>query len=1175
MTGGAGNGQAMNVKGLVRLAVACGLAAGLTGAARTQESHVAARTPAAPPADIIKDNLDRAAATPEQILEDLNKDSGLMLEFKQVLARDAGINGQILEEADLSETAIAERLHVDPHSRILATALLRRYGYLVPRINPDSDLAAEHALALRERAQEIERAGERRSASAGPPQVEHTSSCDQQSSSTCAPSTVAPEKGGRFAGQPQSDQKRKTQPLLRATDGEVPNDSPVDAFSNDHELAAGSMPGAAQQTVLTSERQTNGELEIPRPPDPNIVEAAEDGVSTFRLSLSESPSTVSAVRHSTNSNSFAPGPSVSAGAPASALLEHGRTQVRAMTFEPVHIEHRPSPYADLPSLYDLYVQAAPSNRKMERFGLDVFRRGAANPDLLPMDLPVGPDYVVGPGDGLSVNVWGGVSQRLLRTVDREGRVLLPEVGAVLVSGRTLGEVQETVQSALRTQFRNVSADVSLLRLRTVRVYVVGEVALPGGYDLSSLSTPLNALFAAGGVTPIGSLRRLEHYRGKQLIEEVDAYDLLLHGIRGELRRLENGDSLRVPPLGPAVTVDGMVRRPATYELKREKNLGEVLDLAGGILPAAALRHIEVQRLQAHEKHTMLSLEIGETNDRDILRSALEKFSIQDGDEIHIFPIAPYNDDAVFLEGHVLRPGRYSYRDGMKLTDLVGSYRDLLPEPSGRYAEIIRIAAPDHRPVVESFDLAAALEHPEGAPKIYPLDTIRIFGRYDFEALPEILITGEVQSPGRYRTTGQQHLRDALYQAGGTTPDAWLDAGQIFRREADGTTRVFSANLRNALAGDPLDNILLEPRDRILIHRQPQSVDPPSVIVRGEVVRPGRYPLTANMRLSDLLRSAGGLLRSANAEAGDLNHYDGSHATPGNSNGAQARKVDLAASLGGENAEDIPLRDGDVLTVPQQTGWNYIGATVTIRGEVGRPGVYGIQPGERLSSLLRRSGGLLSSAYPEAAVFERASVREMQQQSRQELIQRLEQESVTFKTSVTTTGTEEASLQQSAMQQKDRMLQALRRAPVSGRLVIHLRQVRRGFAGSSDDIELCAGDSLQIPRQPGFVLVVGQVFNSNAITYTPRKNAGWYLSRAGGATPLANKKGIFILRASGEVTSGTGERWSGGVLAAAIGPGDTIIVPEKAVLGGGSTWKNVVAIAQIAQAAALAAAVAIP
>src|SRR5437879_11101532 len=221
----------------------------------------------------------------------------------------------------------------------------------------------------------------------------------------------------------------------------------------------------------------------------------------------------------------------------------------AAEFEPTRMDRRPNPYADAPSLYDLYVQANSPNRKMERFGLEVFRNGTADPDILPMDLPVGPDYVVGPGDSLSVNLWGGVSQRLLRTVDREGRLVLPEVGPVLVAGRTLGDVQQEVQSELRTQFRDVSADVSLLRLRTVRVYVVGDVAEPGAYDVSSLSTPLNALFAAGGVKPQGSLRALKHYRGKQLVEEVDAYDLLLHGVRSDMRRLENGDTLLVPSLG--------------------------------------------------------------------------------------------------------------------------------------------------------------------------------------------------------------------------------------------------------------------------------------------------------------------------------------------------------------------------------------------------------------------------------------------------------------------------------------------------------------------------------------------------------------------------------------------------------------------------------------------------
>src|SRR5260370_11421152 len=209
---------------------------------------------------------------------------------------------------------------------------------------------------------------------------------------------------------------------------------------------------------------------------------------------------------------------------------------------------------------------------------------------------------------------------------------------------------------------------------------------------------------------------------------------------------------------------------------------------------------------------------------------------------------------------------------MKLTDLISSYKDLLPEPSERYAEIIRIQGPDNRPVVESFNLAGALGLPESAPRLQALDTIRIFGRYDFEAAPEFMVFGEVRHPGSYRSSGQAHLRDAIYQAGGMTPDAWEESAQLFRAIPDGSTKVFSISLSEALAGDPLNNILIEPRDRILVHRQPERVNPPSVYVRGEVARPGRYPLTSNMQISDLVRSAGGLLRSANPEAGDRTHY---------------------------------------------------------------------------------------------------------------------------------------------------------------------------------------------------------------------------------------------------------------------------------------------------------------
>jgi len=789
-----------------------------------------------------------------------------------------------------------------------------------------------------------------------------------------------------------------------------------------------------------------------------------------------------------------------------------------------------------------------------------------------MDLPAGPSYVVGPGDGLSINLWGSVASRMYRVVDREGRLSLPEVGPLMVSGETMGAVQQKVQHALRTQFRDVSADVSLARLRTVRVYVVGEVKHPGAYDISSLSTPLNALLAAGGPSKDGSLRMVKHYRGKELVQNVDLYDLLLHGVRSDLKRLENGDTILVPPVGPEVKVEGMVRRPAIYELHGEKTLAQVLQLAGGILPTAALRHIEVQRVEAHEKRTMLSLNIRNPKGSAAINQQLESFAVHDGDVIRIFPIAPYNEDAVYLEGHVLRPGRYSYHPGMRLGDLISSYSDLLPQPARHYAEIIRLKPPDFSPVVESFDLASALANPKTSPKLDPLDTVRIFSRFDFHYAPVVTVDGDVRSPGTYHTSGVVRVRDAIYQAGGVSPDAYLNSAQLVRSLPDGRMKIMSINLREALNGDPLENVLLESRDRILVHRNPLKADPPSVYVEGQVVRPGRFPLTANLRVTDLVGLAGGLKRSADKQTADLTTYNTNGQDPGTS---KHQQINLQAALAGNETQNPVLKDGDVLTIKEIPAWKDIGASITIRGEVRHPGTYGVSPGERLSSVLERAGGFLPTAYPQAAVLERPEVRQLQEKSRDELIQQVEQNATNVKVSINESASDQAALQKAAMQQHQQVLAALRKAPISGRLVVHLDKNLRSFTHSLDDIQVRAGDTLFIPKRPDFVVITGQVYNSNAITYEPGRTAGWYLRRAGGVTGLGNKKAIFIVRANGSVVSGKGGMnswWQGDALSTRIGPGDTIVVPEKPI-GGSTLWKNLIQISQIASSSAIAAAVA--
>jgi polysaccharide export outer membrane protein len=1117
--------------------------------------------------ELARQNLSHVAASSVQIREVLVKDPGLLVELKRWVAKESADNGQIVEDSDLTDQAIFDRLDQDVEFRSVATRLLQRYGYLLPAPNPNSSYGKEQEYVLKERARRLVQIEEQENTQSLKPernnqeQSERLAACDPQRDRDCA----ASEPASRPSNRQRTSQPQDIEPFSLPEDlSPSPYLQPSPSPSSSGTLRTGlSLDGFGQEDqssaslfeLASSSKSWSG---IPS----DLQNPANAINSQWEGQISEG------IRSSYNSKAGSQDLTARSDIrepSGRSVWKRERPIQREEDVNPVKMVRPANPYSDIPSLYDMYVQAAAWQRPAERFGLDVFRNAMNQPDLVPMDLPVGPDYVVGSGDSLSIDLWGSVSQRLIRVVDREGRVSLPDTAPLLVSGRSLGDVQLDIQHALRSVFRDVSADVSVSRLRTVRVYVVGDVAQPGAYDISSLSTPLNALFAAGGVTPRGSLRQLRHFRGKQLIEQVDAYDLLLHGVRSDMQRLENGDSLLVPTIGPQVTVDGMVRRPAIYELSGEKSLAEVLQLAGGILPTAALRHIEVQRVDAHEKRTMLSLDVTGTNSPEIDKQ-LQAFDIQDGDQVHIFPIAAYNEDAIYLQGHVLRPGRYSYKQGMKLTDLISSYDDILPEPAPHYAEIVRLNPPDFHPSVESFDLAAALANPASAPSLEPLDTVRIFSRFDFEAPPQVWIGGEVRTPGTYRTSGQARLRDAIYLAGGITPDASLDSAQLFRAQPDGTMKILSVDLREALAGNPVDNIILQPRDRLLIHRTMERVDAPTVDIKGEVAKPGRYPLTSNMRVDDLVRVAGGMKRSAFADTADLTRFAAS--TGSN----QRIEVKLSAALSGDADENVPLRNGDVLAIRQIPQWNDLGSSVTVKGEVQHPGTYGLEPGERLSSVLKRCNGFTSQAYPYGAVLLRQEVRQLELKSHLELVNRLKSEEVYLK-ALPESDTDQKEAKLTAIAQTDTAMQQLEATAPVGRVVIHIPSDLKRMAKTPADVPLRDGDVLIIPKKTNYVVVSGQVFNPTAVSYLPGRSAKWYLSQAGGLTGVADKSGVFVIRADGSVLAAKNNSgfWHGDPLSAVLKPGDSIVVPEKAPKIAPRNFTNLMSAASVASSVALAVA----
>jgi protein involved in polysaccharide export with SLBB domain len=1112
----------------------------------------------------------------DKITQILQNEAGLLLQVKKAIVRKAFEQGRVLDPNDLTDDALFRLIRDDQNVRVIATQEIESRSYIkamptreeLARNLPCRDPLAGKDVKLSDQADtKIGRSQEQLY------WAKHDSDLDcyltqylpggtaralyEQPANPASPaSPAAPQLPQQRRQIPNSPLQSAPPSLDFRRQLELAGLQPEDYFGMDTDemqmaLPSEQFPGlmSASQTSLGSSGSNKGMFGG----GSGMFGSGASGMTS--PSLGSSGGSLASLLGSQNGASDL-GPQQSRFEGQKGLEFPGYTSLK-LPQQP-KLRHRPNPYADIPSLYDLYAQYPRQSVRLQRFGADVFQNGTGNLDELPMDLPAGPDYVIGPGDGLTINLSGGISQRLQRVVDREGRVALPEVGAVEVAGRNLGDVQHLVRGILRSQFRDAEADVSLSRIRTVRVYVVGDVERPGAYDVSSLSTPLNALYVAGGPTSGGSLRLLEHYRGKQLLEKVDVYDLLLHGISSSVQRLEAGDTIQIPPLSDLVTVEGMVRRPAMYELNGENSLAEVLQLAGGVLPTGTLRHVDVERVESHESRTMLRLDIPETNNQAQVTEALENFKVQDGDKIKITPILPYAGKTVYLDGYVSRPGKFAYSDGMKVTDLIKSYKDLLPEPSTTHAEIIRLAEPDYTPVVLAFNLGDALAGKDQDLVLKPFDTIRVFSKYDFEDPPIITISGEVRDPGDHLTNGTPHLRDAIYLAGGTTRDASLDDAQIYRKTNDGKLQVLSVNLGKALEGDEKADVVIEPKDRIFIHRDLNKLDPAMVSVEGEVARPGKYPLGEDMTAAQLVQLAGGFKRGAFTEQADLTRYEveqgtkvvGDHIT-----------VPIAKAMLGEADTDVRLRDGDVLTVGQISNWQDLAATIQVKGEVVHPGGYGIQPGEHLSSIIARAGGLLPGSYPYGAIFERVQLREIEEKNRAELIERIQAEAKDIKLVPDMDQDDQAQAKATVLQYK-KTIESLESTPPAGRLVIHISSDVKRWANTSADVQVQAGDTIYIPKRPGMVVVDGSVYNPTGITYKPGRDASWYLKQAGGPTEMADRKGTYVIRADGSISGGSGSLFGGGAESTELRPGDMVVVPEK-IYSFSTKFKSTLSIAQIA------------
>lgn len=414
---------------------------------------------------------------------------------------------------------------------------------------------------------------------------------------------------------------------------------------------------------------------------------------------------------------------------------------------------------------------------IRQFGYDLFRQPPST--FAPADrVPVGPDYVLGPGDELRITIWGSIEGQWNVVVDRDGKISLPKLGAIGVTGLTFGELKVTLNKELSKYYTNFQMNVSMGPLRTMRVYVVGNAAKPGAYTISSLSTLINSLFEAGGPNKTGSMRDIHVKRNTHTVVQFDMYDFLLQGNKTKDVRLMPEDVIFIPPVGPLAGIAGNVKNPAIYELKGETRLLDLIGMAGGLSGMAFRGRVQVQRTQNNEFRTVFEGDL-----IDIEKNAEKNFLIKDGDLVKVFSVVDLKN-TVTITGAVQNSGDYGVESGItRVRDIISMSGGLQYYASSQ-VEITRVKVTQSGPQTERF-VIDAFKAMEGDPANNVLlemnDYLFVRTVPEWQLYRTVNLEGEVKYPGAYTITRGERLSSVLERAGGYTNFAYL-RGAVFARE---------------------------------------------------------------------------------------------------------------------------------------------------------------------------------------------------------------------------------------------------------------------------------------------------------------------------------------------------------------------------------------------------------
>lgn len=742
--------------------------------------------------------------------------------------------------------------------------------------------------------------------------------------------------------------------------------------------------------------------------------------------------------------------------------------------EPVYVDTTRS-VADEP-------EPAAFEQRLPYFGYDLFQNvpESFQPGAAPA---ISDDHVVGPEDELRLIVWGAAEFQYDLPVDMNGRIFIPSVGQYTVAGRSLSTLRRDLKIWLSRSYAglvdnppSVFMDLSLTRLRPIRLFVLGEVRQPGGYVLPSGSNIFSALYTMGGPLQKGSLRSIKVYRNN-VGYDVDLYEYLVYGTANRTIQLQTGDHVFVPPRGRTVHLEGAVYRPAIYEIRGNESFLDVLEIAGGLTANAYTKRFQIERIIPFQERTDPNVAI-ELLDYD-LGAALQSDAIiplEDGDRISVYSIMDREDirswsriESASVSGAVFQPGRY------ELGPAVRTIRDLIREADGltedaymKRVELVRLT-PDLRREILALDLQAVMNDvPNQNVVLRPHDSLSVVSVFDVSAAQTVSINGAVRNPGEYNLLHGMTVGDLLFQAGGLRDSVFLrdvltERADLFREGPDArTANILPFDLAAALGGAGMAQELLRPNDEIRIYGastvEPVATSERFIVVSGAVKEPGQFQYRDGMSIESAILQAGGYTEEARTDVVDVarNYSD--------------EQDDRLAQV-----VTVPLRGGDLLTgdsgfvlqhrdrisVRNDPGFHEQ-QVVNIRGEVHIPGDYSLQfRTETLADLISRAGGVRDGGYLGGGKLIR--------------------------------GGEQVIIN---------MEEAIRRPERS--------------------IRLLDGDQIIIPPQPNTVAVRGHVGLDGLVTFKPGERVSYYLDRAGGI--LDRTEAVYLTQPSGatfRVHSGRG------------------------------------------------------